>query len=92
MRLSTLFKIGSAKRISMEVVMSDGVEIPGGPEVFGDGEPPAAVLRRAISRVESMLDRLEFRSARDGGQRAVDLPVEEQDVPIRPWNTPGRNP
>ena len=72
--------------------MSDGLEIPGGWEVSGFGEPPAAVLRRAITRVESMLDRLEFRSVRDSGLRAVDVPVDRLVVvPIRPSAAPAPN-
>lgn len=70
--------------------MSDGVEIPGRWEVAPLGEPPAEVLRRAISSVESILDRLEFRAIRGGGQRRLDVPIDPQVVvPIRPRAAPG---
>ena len=72
--------------------MSDGVEIPGRWEVASLGEPPAAVLRRAISRVESILDRLEFRAVRGGDERRLAVPINSHVVvPIRPNAAPAGN-
>ena len=55
--------------------MTDGPDVPGEWDPSGQAEPPAALLRRAISHVEQLLQRLERPGApvENGGRRRREL-------------------
>jgi hypothetical protein len=54
--------------------VADGPEVPGEWDPSGSGEPPAALLRRAISHVESLLHRLDPVDAMNPPAGDLDLP------------------
>jgi hypothetical protein len=54
-------------------IVTDGSDVPGDWDPSGQAEPPAALLRRAISHVEQLLGRLEHAGAPDTA--TVALPI-----------------
>jgi hypothetical protein len=71
--------------------VADGEDMPGGWDPGGSGEPPAALLRRAISHVESLLHRLDPIELPDEEPLAhlsestvTQLPIEPLEEPLAP--------
>lgn len=90
---------GILHREEGQVGVGNGSEVPGEWDSSGPGEPPAQLLRRAISHVESLLQRLEtgeksetapaaLPPSESGGGPAQRAPDSETTQPPAPSSTP----